>query len=88
MTTHTSQTISGAVFVKTKTAVIGSLVWLVLVVGLLLLVLYFQWENRSVPRSRFNDHAESLGRIAGILVGVGWGGLWIPWFSRRKQPPH
>ncbi len=70
---------------KTKTAVIGSIVWFVLVLGILFAVLSYQFEHHTVPRSRFNKYAESMGQFGGVLIALGWAGLWIPWALRRRK---
>ncbi len=69
----------------TKYALLGSVVWLLLVFGVMLGILYYQWEYRVVPRARFEVHAQGWGRLAGLLATVGCLAIWIPWAVRKRR---
>lgn len=70
---------------KTKTAVIGSLIWLVAVVVISVVVLISQSEGRRLSRARMESMAQSTGTAAGIAVVVGWAAVWIPWANQRRK---
>lgn len=71
---------------KTRTAIIGSVVWTVLVCGLAFFLLWRAWEAAS-PRERrgFEARAERMGGAAGTFAAIGCGIIWVTWAVQRKR---
>lgn len=71
---------------STRTAIIASVTWIVLVVGVTFGLLWRAWENAS-PRERrdFEARATTAGRGAGTLAAIGCGAIWIPWALKRRR---
>ena len=67
---------------RTKTAVIASVVWFVLVIGACIAILVAISDQPGA-----NRRAEKLGGGAGTFCAIGLGVIWAIWGIKRKQTP-
>ena len=70
---------------KARWAILASLGWVVLIMGLGLLAMWYVWENRIGGRHNFDERAAAFGRVAGIVTLLGWGGIWGWWVYCLKR---
>lgn len=69
---------------RIRTAVIVSVVWVLLVFSLGMLGVW-KIHNSRVPGVSRKQRSEQLGRGLGRVAGIGCLGIWGVWFVKRKK---
>ena len=70
--------------VRVRTAVIASIVWILLAFGLGM-VGVARIHNTRVPGMSRKRRSEKLGRGLGQVAAIGCLGIWGVWFVKRKK---